>query len=242
MNRKIFNKLKNILFLDIETVSQKPSFEDLDHTTKSLWEKKAGFFRAEEKSPAELYKEKAAIYAEFGRVIVLGLGYFQMDSSDEVKFRTKVFYFKDERKILSEFKNFMKTKFSEKSLILCAHNGKEFDFPYLSRRLIINGQSLPPALDIGGLKPWEVPHSDTMEMWKFGDYKNFTSLELLAHILDIPDRESDMNGSMVHDVYYNQQDIEHIARYCVQDVVLCAQLYLKLNGMPYLESTQIQKL
>lgn len=241
MNRKINNKLKQILFLDIETVSQRATYDELTESQQQLWDKKAKFFRSEDKSSSELYEEKAAIFAEFGRIITIGLGYFHFDKDDEPTFKTKAFYFKDEKKILTEFKTFIKSKFTEKTLVLCAHNGKEFDFPYISRRMIINGIELPQSLDLSGKKPWEVPHQDTMEMWKFGDYKNFTSLDLLANVLDVPSSKTDMDGSMVHGVYYKENNLDKIVKYCLQDVVVCTQVYMKLSGLPYLSEEQIQK-
>ena len=127
-----------------------------------------------------------------------------------------------------------------KSTILVAHNGKEFDFPYLSRRMLIKNISLPEALNISGKKPWEIQHLDTMEMWKFGDWKSYTSLDLLAAIFDIPSSKSDIDGSMVSGIYHGEKDLEKISKYCIKDVLVCAQVFMKLRGLNLIEASNIQ--
>jgi DNA polymerase elongation subunit (family B) len=122
---------------------------------------------------------------------------------------------------------------------LCAHNGKEFDFPYLSRRMLVNSITLPSLLHLSGAKKWEVPHLDTMEMWKFGDYKHYTSLDLLLALFNIPSSKSEMDGSKVNGVYYQEKDLKKIATYCVSDVVAIAQLYLKMKNLPLIEERNI---
>ncbi len=214
--------LKDILFLDIETVSQTYDYDSLDERIKSQWSRKASFLKKDERqTDAELFLERAGIYAEFGKIIVIGLGFFH-EQDNSLQFRTKVLSNHDEAVLLNEFRAVM-TKMSP-DLRLCGHNGKEFVFPYLSRRMLINGISLPDVLNLSGKKPWEVKHLDTMDMWKFGDWKHYTSLDLLAAIFDIASSKSDMDGSMVNEAYHQQEGLQKIAEYCLRDVVVTAKL------------------
>lgn len=231
--------LKNILFLDIETVSCAPSFDKLSERMKPLWKKKAALLKNDELlTPEELFFERAGIYAEFGKVVTIAVGYFA-NNDNNLSLRVKAFSSHDEKELLTAFKELLQTHFDSKTLVLCAHNGKEFDFPYLCRRMLVNGLIPPSCLDIAGKKPWEVLHLDTMELWKFGDRKNFTSLDLLAALFDIPSSKSDIDGSMVNHAYYIEKDLEKIAKYCKQDVVVTAQLYLKFNCKPLITPENI---
>ena len=230
--------LEHILFLDIETVPQQQHFTDLDETAQLLWEQKTQYQRKEEFTPEEFY-DRAGIWAEFGKIVCISVGYFKMQG-DLRTFRTTSFY-GDETKILKEFKQLLTGYFSGVKHLLCAHNGKEFDFPYIARRMIINGINLPYKLDLFGKKPWEIPHLDTMELWKFGDYKHYTSLKLLAHILGIPSPKEDMDGSMVKDVFYKEKDIDRIINYCELDVVTTAQVFLRLRNEELLSDEEIKK-
>lgn len=223
------NQLKNILFLDIETVSQTNDFDTIDERLKKQWARKASFLKREEGvTDEDLYHERAGIFAEFGQIIVIGLGYFHQEG-EEIQLRTKVLKSKDEKEILETFKAILSKMNSD--VRLCAHNGKEFDFPYLSRRMLINGISLPDALNLSGKKPWEVNHMDTMDMWKFGDWKHYTSLDLLAAIFGIESSKTDMDGSMVNAVYYEEDNLDKIGDYCLQDVIVTAQLFAKLKSI-----------
>ncbi len=233
-------KLNNILFLDIETVAQSENYSKLDEQTQKLWDKKSANIRnLEELSSEELYETKAGIFAEFGKIITIGIGFFNKEKEEKLTLRVKALADDDEEKLLLEFKELVNTKFNPKTLVLCAHNGKEFDFPYISRRMLINGISLPVPFNTAGKKPWEVAHLDTMELWKFGDRKNYTSLDLLANIFGIESSKDDIDGSMVNEVYYATGNLERIAKYCKQDVVVAAQLYLKLNALPIVEEENI---
>lgn len=224
--------LKNILFLDIETVSCVPDYASLSDRFKALWQKKAAFLRSDdEKSFEELFFERAGIYAEFGKIVTIAVGYF-VNNGETTSLRVKAFANDDEKIILQDFKNLLENHFDQNKLALCAHNGKEFDFPYISRRMLVNGLPAPACLQLSGKKPWEILHLDTLELWKFGDRKNFTSLDLLAALFDIPSSKSDIDGSMVNHAYYIDKDLEKIAKYCKQDVVVTAQLFLKFQCMP----------
>ena len=219
--------LEHILFLDIETVPQQQNFEDLDDTSKALWDLKSKYQRKEDFSVEEFY-ERAGIWAEFGKIVCISVGYFVL-KGDLRNFRVTSFY-GDEVKILKEFSSLLQTHFHKPHHILCAHNGKEFDFPYIARRMIINGIDLPSKLDLFGKKPWEVPHLDTLELWKFGDYKTFTSLKLMAHVLGIPSPKDDIDGSEVRKVFYEEKDIDRIVVYCEKDTVTVAQILLRLRN------------
>ncbi|GGD94660.1 3'-5' exonuclease [Planktosalinus lacus] len=219
--------LEHILFLDIETVPVHEHFEDVEDSVKLLWEKKTEYQRRDEHTPEEFY-DRAGIWAEFGKIICISVGYFVL-KGDLKNFRVTSFY-GEEKTLLQDFKNLLDTHFNSPHNVLCAHNGKEFDFPFIARRMIIHRIDLPSKLNLFGKKPWEVPHLDTLELWKFGDYKHFTSLKLLTHILDIPSPKDDIDGSQVRDVYYNEKDIDRIIRYCEKDTVAVAQVFLRLRN------------
>ncbi|MDC6350522.1 3'-5' exonuclease [Zeaxanthinibacter sp. PT1] len=230
--------LDKILFLDIETVPEFKNYDDLDEEKKELWAHKSRYQRKDELTAEEFY-ESAGIWAEFGRIICISVGYFVL-KGDQRNFRVTTFH-GTEIKILKEFKQLLNQHFSGPQHLLCAHNGKEFDFPYIARRMIVHQLSLPYKLDLFGKKPWEVPHLDTMELWKFGDYKHYTSLKLLANIFGIPSPKEDIDGSMVRDVYYEDQDLERIITYCELDVVTLAQVFLRLRIDDLLDDAEIRR-
>jgi uncharacterized protein YprB with RNaseH-like and TPR domain len=230
--------LYDILFLDIETVPQKKEFGELSTRVQELWTKKSKFITTKENALPEDVYERAGIYAEFGKIISISVGYFVSNNKTQ-SLRIKDFSSDNEPLLLKEFKDLIDTKYKRKNIILCAHNGKEFDFPYIARRMIINQIELPECLKLSGKKPWEIQHIDTMEMWKFGDYKHYTSLELLATIFDIPTSKDDIDGSQVYHVYYHDNDLLRIAEYCKKDVAVLAQVYLKLTGYGKLKDDQI---
>lgn len=228
--------LEHILFLDIETVPQHPSFGDLDETAQLLYEQKTNYQRKDEVTAAEFY-DRAGIWAEFGKIICISVGYFKM-KGDVRNFRVTSFH-GEEISILKEFKTLLETHYNRPHHLLCAHNGKEFDFPYIARRMVIHGIALPFKLNLFGKKPWEVPHLDTLELWKFGDYKTFTSLKLMAHVLGIPSPKDDIDGSQVRDVFYEEHDIDRIVTYCEKDTITVAQIVLRLRNEPILDASEI---
>lgn len=225
-----FDGLKDILFLDIETASMVGSFEEMEPRMQEEWIKKCKIFKSEETlTPDELYFQKAGIYAEFGKVICIGVGYFNYNPEDDnLQYRAKSFGEALEHDTLLEFRKLLE----KKKWVLCAHNGKEFDFPYLCRRMLVNRIPLPEPLQMAGKKPWEIRHLDTLELWKFGDYKHYTRLELLASIFDIPSSKDDIDGSQVNDTYYLKKDLESIRKYCLRDVEVTARIYLAYQGLP----------
>ncbi|MCX2575051.1 3'-5' exonuclease [Pedobacter sandarakinus] len=219
--------LSQVVVLDIETVPQYPSFADLPPHLQQLWDEKTQHQRNQDQTP-DVFYERAGILAEFGKIICISLGIFTYQKK-AWSLRLKSFSGHDERTILTQFSNLIKKQLP--SLKFCAHNGKEFDYPYICRRLLVNGLEIPQQLDVSGKKPWEINHLDTMEMWKFGDYKHYTSLNLLATILNIPTPKDDIDGSQVRQVYYEANNLERIVTYCQKDVVTTAQVLLKLKGM-----------
>jgi DNA polymerase elongation subunit (family B) len=220
--------LNNVLVFDIETVSQHRQFADLEPKMQALWELKHERIGGEEQEPGDSY-ERAGIYAEFGKVICISVGAFY-PKDGKMHFLTKTFMGKDERALLKGFAKFLEEKYSHPAKQLCGHNIREFDVPYLCRRMIVNGIRLPRILNLYGKKPWEVNHLDTMQMWKFGDYKSYTSLNLLAAIFGIPTPKDDIDGSMVGQVFWEEDNLERIGRYCEKDVVTSARVLLKLIG------------
>jgi hypothetical protein len=231
-------KIEDILFLDIETVPLASSAEHLTQSEKNLWEKKSKLFRTPEQTAEDVY-ERAGIYAEFGKIICISVGFFR--GKDPFAFRLKSIWNDDEKILLNEFSSVL-SRFcnGRKDPLLCAHNGKEFDFPYIARRMIINRLLIPPILDNAGKKPWEVHHLDTMDLWKFGDFKNYTSLELLSSVLGIPSPKDDIDGSMVARVYYEEKDLERIVRYCQKDVLTIARIMLRFMNLPDLADERIE--
>ncbi|MBP6001204.1 MAG: 3'-5' exonuclease [Flavobacterium sp.] len=218
--------LNNILFLDIETVPEQEHYDQLDPDMRQLWEQKTQYQRKDEVSGEDFY-ERAGIWAEFGKIITISVGYF-VNKADIRNFRVTSFW-GDEKKILNDFSNLLNTHFNGAQHLLCGHNAKEFDIPFIARRMIINGIALPNKLDLFGKKPWEVPHLDTLELWKFGDYKHFTSLKLLTKVLGVPSPKDDIDGSEVARVFYEEKDIDRIITYCEKDVIAVAQIFLRLR-------------
>lgn len=221
-------EIRDIVFLDIETVAHHYDYNQLDERLKSQWARKASFLKRDSGlSDEELYHERAGIYAEFGRIICIAVGKFSENENGELTLRTKAYYGDDENALLSGFRNMVERL--DPATRLCAHNGKEFDFPYLCRRMLVNCIPLPAILNLSGKKSWEVQHLDTMELWKFGDYKHYTSLDLLAAIFNIPSSKSDFDGSQVNALYHKENGLERIREYCLRDVVVLAQLFLKMK-------------
>lgn len=228
--------LGDILFLDIETVPQSREFNTLPEEAQELWALKTKYQRKDEYTPEEFY-ERAGIWAEFGIIVCISVGFF-LQTQDGRTFRVRSFT-GTEDELLREFSGLLDSHFAERRHLLCAHNGKEFDFPYLARRMIIQGIPIPDKLKMFGKKPWEIPHLDTMELWRFGDFKNYTSLKLLAYVLGVPSPKEDIDGSMVRDVYYEEHDLERIVHYCERDVVTVAQVFLRLRNEDLLAEDQI---
>jgi len=235
MNNKL--NFENILFLDIETVPEVENFGDLTEEKQELFAVKTQYQRKEEFSPEDFY-ERAGIWAEFGKIVCISVGYFTNFISEDRKFRVTSF-FGEEKQILNDFKNLLNKHFNKPEHVLCAHNGKEFDFPYIARRMIINQVPLPEKLNLFGKKPWEIAHLDTMDLWRFGDYKHYTSLKLLTSILGIPSPKDDISGSEVGDVFYKEKNIQRIVIYCEKDTIAIAQLLLRFNNEPLIEEFNI---
>ncbi len=222
--------LEKVLFLDIETAPQTYKYDDLDSSKKHLFESKTRFMHNEEKSYEMIYGERSSIYAEFGKIICISVGFVHTTSTGSKQIRLKSYYHDDEETLLRQFISLLDDRYNTLQHILCGHNAKEFDFPYICRRMLVNGLQLPVVLDIAGKKPWEVPHLDTMELWKFGDYKSYTSLPLLCNIFNIPTPKDDISGADVARVYYEENDLERIKVYCEKDVVALIQVFLKMKG------------
>ncbi len=226
--------LNEILFIDIETVPTAPDFASLSDTMQAEWTRKAKFVKSttdEIPDPAALFDERAGIFAEFAKIVCIGIGsLYHHDNKWEMRLKSIVN--DNEKLLLKEYVSILE-KFAahHPSFRFCGHNIKEFDIPFMCRRMVINEIQLPLAMDVSGKKPWEVSHIDTMDLWKFGDHKNFTSLSLLAAVLGIPSPKSDIDGSMVGTVYWKDKDLARIGRYCMQDVFTTAKVFLKLRGL-----------
>jgi uncharacterized protein YprB with RNaseH-like and TPR domain len=229
--------INDILFLDIETVPQEENWSLLSKSTQELFEKKTQYQRKNEFT-AEQFYERAGIWAEFGKIICISVGYF-VDVKEVKQFRITSFFGDDEHQLLTDFKVLLDKHFAKKANVLCAHNGKEFDFPFIARRMIVHQIELPKKLNLFGKKPWEIPHLDTLELWKFGDYKHYTSLKLLTSILGVPSPKDDIDGSEVAGVYYKEKNIDRIVTYCEKDTIAVAQILLRFNNEALLKDENI---
>ena len=225
--------LEKVLFIDIETVPQSGDWNSLTETDQNLWDKKTKIQRKEDFTAEEFYKERGGIMAEFGKIICISVGILEKNE----KLMIKSFSGDDEKKLLEEFGEiFNRPKLRD--VILCAHNGKEFDFPWIARRFLINGMQPPQPFQLFGKKPWEIPHLDTLELWKFGDYKSFVSLELLANVFRIPTPKDDIDGSMVASIYYIEKDLPRIVKYCEKDVLTLANVFRRMRQEDLLEKSE----
>ncbi len=229
-------QINNVLFIDLETVSCTSSFDELTPRLQEHWMKKAQFIDRSVQEcdftsgmAARIYEERAAIYAEFGKIVCISIGYLHPSTRE---LRLKSFCLEDEKSLLQQFVDLLSRYFSNpEEHFICGHNIREFDIPYLCRRLVVHGIRLPDILSLSGKKPWETVHLlDTMQLWKFGDFKNYTSLDLLAAVLDVETPKDDIDGSMVGKVYWKDKDLDRISRYCEKDVVTVAQVLLKMKG------------
>jgi len=237
-----------VLFLDIETVSEQPNYDGLDDNFKKLWKLKCrGILKKydepiTEEEAAEAYMDKAGIYAEFGKIVCISVGFLVKGSDKkEWNIRLKSFEDRDEKKLLIKFSNLVEQYYDNPNKsYFCGHNIREFDMPYLCRRMLINQLALPNSLQIAGKKPWETKHFlDTLELWKFGDYKNYTSLNLLAACFGFPTPKDDIDGSQVGRVFWEEDDLERIAVYCEKDVLAVIHLLMKYKRMDLIPEDRI---
>lgn len=229
--------IEKVLFLDIETVPQTYSFNELDEKTAELYTHKTKFFQKDGLTAEDVY-DRAGVYAEFGKIVCISCGIVQ-DKPGGMEIRMKSFAGDDEKELLEDFAKMLNQHYNSPNHILCGHNAKEFDFPFLGRRMLIHGIDLPGALDIAGKKPWEINHLDTMELWKFGDYKHYTSMSLLCHIFNVPTPKDDISGADVARVYYEENDLQRITVYCEKDVIALIQLFLRFRNEPLVEQDNI---
>lgn len=230
-------KPEDVLFIDIETVPSARSYDGLDASIRLHWDKKSRQFRTDEQLPGDVY-ERAGIFAEFGRIICISAGF--ISEKNPYAFRIKSFYGDDEKEVLTGFSELIRKFSKNREMLLCAHNGKEFDYPYIARRMIINRIVIPEILDNAGKKPWEIKLLDTLDLWKFGDYKSYTSLDLLTSILGISSPKDDIDGSQVAGIYWDEHDLDRIAGYCEKDVVAVARVLLRFMNLPSIESERIE--
>jgi len=232
--------IHDILFLDIETVPAYADYSGLSGQMKELWDHKASLLKKSDDDTPETLYNRAGIYAEFGKIICISAGFFNPNTKKNVReFRMTAFYGDDEKQLLHDFAALLNKHFNGAANQLCAHNGKEFDFPFLARRMLVNKIRIPSILDVGGKKPWENTLLDTMQLWRFGDYKQYTSLQLLAALFNIPTPKDDMQGSDVHRVYWQEKNLQRIATYCGKDTLTVAQIFLSYRGEELLKDGEI---
>ncbi len=234
------HKLENLLFLDIETVPQYSAFEELPDLWKGLWADRVSKTMPEKNQPAEIYEQLAGIQSEFGKIICISTGFFYHDKGGRLCFRLRSYSHENEKQLLVDFLKTLETVHEKNPQFnFCGHNIKEFDIPWICRRSIIHQLALPSFLQLNGKKPWETNMIDTLQLWKFGDYKNYTSLKLLAAVLGIETPKDDIDGSKVKEVYYREKNLDRIVNYCQKDVVTIAQVMLRMNNLPLLPPANI---
>lgn len=232
-------EIENLFVIDIETVSEKEHFYLLDKGWQDLWAQKISKSLPPETTPEEYYPLRAAILAEFAKIACISFGYFKKENN-EWQFRIKSICSENETDILNRFVDTLKNLYSKnQKWIFTGHNIKEFDVPFLCRRLLVNNIPIPPCIDFQNMKPWDTPVLDTLHLWRFGDYKHYTSLKLLAAVLGIPSPKDDIDGSQVGNVYWKEKNLERIAIYCEKDVATVANLMLRFKGLPVLKDEQI---
>ena len=233
-------RLENLLLIDIETVSEHPTFSVLNDDWKQLWEEKVQRQLPENVTAEEFYPQRAAVMAEFSKVVCISVGYFKREAKASL-LRVKSFYGDDEKILLQDFiAALQKMETNNNKWSFTGHNIKEFDIPFICRRLLINGLSIPPFLDFQNMKPWETNMIDTFQYWRFGDYKHYTSLKLLAAALNVPSPKDDIDGSMVGDVYWKEKNLERIVIYCQKDVVTTANIVLRFKNLPLLAEGDVE--
>lgn len=232
-------KPEQLLLIDIETVPLYKSYDELPDKLKPLWDRKSLQINPDESNTANMFSERAGIYAEFGKIICISLGYLiKKDSNYQLKVKTLAS--NDEKELLKDFIQICNKFFTQATMQFCGHNIREFDIPYICRRTLINRLDLPNILlDLQQKKPWENPMLDTLQFWKFGEYKNFVSVDLLATILEIESPKYDINGSDVARVYWQENDLDRIKNYCNRDIVTVAQILMRLIGKPLLAEDSI---
>ena len=233
-------RLENLLLIDIETVSEHPAFDKLNEDWQHLWQDKVQRQLPEDTTPAEFYPQRAGVMAEFAKVVCISVGYFKREVK-EFQLRIKSYYGDDEKLLLQGFIDALKKmELNNSKWSFTGHNIKEFDIPFICRRLLINGMPIPPFLDFQNMKPWETNMVDTFQYWRFGDYKHYTSLKLLAAALNVPSPKDDIDGSMVGEVYWVEKNLERIVTYCQKDVVTTGNIILRFKNLPILNAGQIE--
>jgi predicted PolB exonuclease-like 3'-5' exonuclease len=236
---KIYHQeLKYLLVIDIETVACASSYQSLPSTMQGFWDKRAKIYEDEGINSQDAFSKYAALHAEFSQIVSIGLGFFYLNDSQELGLRVKSLSNTNEKQLLQEFKDLLERRLSKRKRLV-AHNGREFDFPFLCRRMLLHQIPLPLIFQYLRSKPWDNPHIDTMEMWRFGDRKNYSSLRLLSHLFHLPPYQDQIDGSMVSDIFYQNNDLERIAAYCRNDVIMTAQLYLCMQGLPTVDEANI---
>jgi 3'-5' exonuclease len=231
--------LENFLVMDIETVSEAKDFAQLDENWQQLWADKNRYSIPDNVTPADYYPQRAGVMAEFAKVVCISLGYFKKEGAF-YQFRVKSIAGHDEKQLLQQFVHtIMQFEAANNKWSFTGHNIKEFDLPFLCRRMVINGIAIPENLDFQNMKPWETNIVDTFQYWRFGDYKHYTSLKLLAAALKVPSPKDDIDGSMVGQVYWQENNLPRIVTYCGKDVVTVANIILRFKGMPLLKEEDV---
>ena len=238
-------KTEDLIVIDIETASVSASFNLLEEKWQELWGEKTVRILPEGITPGEFYLQRAGVMAEFSKIVCISIGYFIREQ--HLKIRVKSFYGDDEKKILTDFlQTVSKIESFNNNWCFAGHNIKEFDIPFICRRLLVNNMRIPPYLDFQNMKPWETNIVDTFQYWRFGDYKNFTSLKLLAAAMGVPSSKDDIDGSMVGELYHSGDieertiNMKRIAAYCQKDIVTTANIILRFKNAPIIHENDVE--
>lgn len=231
--------LENLFLLDIETVSGSQHYHLLNDEWKELWTEKVFKSLPPDINAEQYYPMRAAILAEFAKVICISIGYFKKENN-ELQLRIKSFHSETEQEVLGGFITALQQLHAKNARwVFTGHNIKEFDIPFLCRRMLVNNIEIPRYFDFQNMKPWETPVLDTLHLWRFGDYKHYTSLKLLAAALGVPSPKDDIDGSKVGEVFWTEKDLARIALYCQKDVATVANVILRFKNLPLLKNEQI---
>lgn len=217
---------RNFLFMDIETARIQDKLTTNTELFKSWEYKRRKEGETLVKDLKKSFEHKAALYAEFGKVVCISIGKIV----DE-KLVVQSYYGDDEKEVLEKIKKVL-TAFYKKfpDLMLCGHSIIGFDIPFLMRRMIINGIQVPSFLDLTTSKPWTLSDDivDIAQIWKTTGFYG-ASLVNMSHAMGLPSPKEDIDGSMVSDTYYREKDgLKRIVKYCEQDVFATVNIVQKL--------------
>ena len=227
--------IHKLLFVDIETVGVDEDLDSLHHTNPKLskvWEEtgwdyfKRKYSEDSELSSNQMFVKRAALLPEFGKIVCISVGFIV--PSGETKLDS---FYGDEKNILISTSELL-NRVDKLGFVICGHNVKNFDLPYIAKRMLINNIPVPKILPNYTIKPWESRVLDTKEVWGFNSFGGLSSLNLVCTSLGLEtSKEGEVNGSNMHKYYYDSNNIEKIKNYCEEDVKCTINLVKKLKKL-----------